>query len=378
MEPRHGAALLLSLGLHGLLAALFLWLPKEARLDPIELRPTWFEIVEVPREREAQEPLPVPVPLPEDPTEEAPPPAALIRTPNRERPTTVALVEPSPPSGTEPGEGGGTATSAAPTTTASPTPGAATEPGPSSGPPVLTAEQRRLLAPGAVASAWYVPEGPGPSRRGPPASAALPGTERPTEAQIEAEHSGFLRARAMARSWVSRTRAEPRRQLDGTYVYEGHAFRAVIHRDGRVDFAQHSAVDLEREFDLSSGRFDLDALFQDVYRYERQRFLDDTEELRGRLEAEHRAQENADALRRLPGRLEILWTRGSRTPAARRHAIFELWDQAADDDIGRRARQIIERFVRERLPAGSDDAYDPAELRRLNADRESPTPFSPY
>lgn len=372
MEPRHAAALLLSLGLHGLLAVLFLWLPYEAQLDELELRPLSFEIVEVPQESEPRAPLPLPLPVPEEPTEETTPPAAMIRTPHRERPSTVALVEPTPGPATEPGP----ATAPGPTTT--PSPATVTEPGRSSGPPVLSAEQRRMLAPGAVARSWYVPEGPGPSRTGPPASATLSGTERPTEAQLEAEHSGFLRARAMARSWVTRTRAVPRRQLDGTYVYDGHAFRAVIHPDGRVDFDQHSAVDLQREFDLSSGRFDIDALFQDVYRYERQRFMDDTEELRGRLEAEHRAQANADALRRLPGRLELLWTRGSRSPAARRRAIFDLWDQAADDDVGRRARQIIERFVRERLPAGSEDAYDAAELRRLNGDRESPTAFAPY
>lgn len=365
MEPRHGAAVLLSLGLHGLAAAVFLTLPREARLEPVELRPLTFEVLEAP------------APHPDDPTEApriddptpapreaapSPRPAALGRTPRRERPTTVALVEAGPPAPVE-------------ATPVAPAPGPA-EPTP--GPPALTAAQRRLLAPSAVARSFYVPEGPGPSRRGPPASATLPGAEAPDEAALEAMHSGFLAARARARDWITRTRAEPRRQPDGTWTYDGHAFRAVIHPDGRVVFAQRDAVSLEREFDLSSGRFDLDALFSDVYRYERQRFLDDTEALRGRLEAEHRARTNADALRRLPGRLELLWTRGTRSAAARRRAIFELWDQADDDDTGRRARAIVERWVRERLPAGSDDAFGDAELARLNATRESAAPFAPY
>jgi hypothetical protein len=42
------------------------------------------------------------------------------------------------------------------------------------------------------------------------------------------------------------------------------------------------------------------------------------------------------------------------------------------------ARQLIESFIRQHLPAGSADAYPAVELAALNQRRTSTTRFAPY
>ena len=58
----------------------------------------------------------------------------------------------------------------------------------------------------------------------------------------------------------------------------------------------------------------------DPYQAERRWFLEETEELRGRLEAEHRQQQEASNSRGLRGRMERLWGSEERSPSARRAA----------------------------------------------------------
>ncbi|MEZ4452009.1 MAG: hypothetical protein R3B09_21275 [Nannocystaceae bacterium] len=112
---------------------------------------------------------------------------------------------------------------------------------------------------------------------------------------------------------------------------------------------------------------------------------------------------NLDLLARRLGELErellAIWARTDMTEAARRELLFRRWDECdeafkldgleipdealgpidkARIDTAEEARTIIERFVRERLPKGSADAYRPAELTRLNAGRLSRRPFDPY
>ena len=68
--------------------------------------------------------------------------------------------------------------------------------------------------------------------------------------------------------------------------------------------------------------------------------------------------------------------------------LFQLWDECEEprnelDDrpeakAGQRVRGHIIRFVRERLPAGSPEAFGLEELRRLNASRSSTKSFAPY
>lgn len=117
---------------------------------------------------------------------------------------------------------------------------------------------------------------------------------------------------------------------------------------------------------------------QDPHSAERLRFLEETEALRDRLTDAHAARERAAGLRRLQARVRRIWADRSQSAEHRRRAIFDLWDECSDDDVGRVARERIERFVREHLPEGSPDAYPQAELDQLSAERESAAEFAPY
>jgi len=131
-------------------------------------------------------------------------------------------------------------------------------------------------------------------------------------------------------------------------------------------------------------------------------FLKDTFELRLRLAAEAERRRLLDALAGLSSRLERVW-RGRMTAEQRRELLFELWDECLEafepeeDEVGVRgeddmigslielrsqaaaeARREILRFIRRSVPPGSDEAYTPSELRRLNQRRRSREPFAPY
>ncbi len=265
------------------------------------------------------------------------------------------------------------------------TPGAAIAPEPTSVPePTASsaAERARIAAmldPARVARGSFVFDG-APSTRGAPAPRAL--VDRgPDAREIERRLGEGLRIEAMTKRHTTREHPQLRRRSDGSHVYAGSRFTAVIEPDGSVVFQDRPAV-ATNGFS-ASGTFDLTeaimgAAGQDPLRAERDWFMRETEELRYRLELEHRRAESAAGLRRLRGRLSRVWSTTSRSAASRRRRLFALWDEAAEDDLGREARRIIVEFVREVLPAGSEDAYTEDELARLNASRESEQPFAPY
>lgn len=246
-------------------------------------------------------------------------------------------------------------------------------------------ERRRglgaLLDPRAVAASSFRIEAEGPSQPTAPSSRAIPPDRGPSEREIERSLSHDLREQAMAKAYLVRTAPEFRRQRDGSYVYEGHAFRATIRPDGSIEFDDRPGI--RTDGFSTSGTFDLnDALMRasggDPYAAEREWVMEHTEELRARLEAEHRRATMARALSRIAAECERIWGRTSRTPAQRRREIFELWDAAEEDGDGARARAAIEQWIRERLPAGGPDGYSSEELARLNATRQSRAEFDPY
>lgn len=236
-----------------------------------------------------------------------------------------------------------------------------------------------LLDPAHVARSGVVFEG-APSQRGAPAGLGAPDrgvSERDLEQRLETG----LHADAMTKTYTHRTRPELHRRPDGSQAYEGPRFTAIIRPDGSVHFDDRPNV-ATNGFS-ASGTFDLTeavmgAAGQDPLVAEREWFMRNTEELRHRLEAEHRRREMDAALRRLPGRLTRVWGSTSHSPASRRRRIFDLWDEMDEDETGQRARRIVIEFVREVLPAGGEDAYTDDELRRLNASRQSREPFAPY
>lgn len=239
-----------------------------------------------------------------------------------------------------------------------------------------------LLRPDNVARGadWMIP-GQGPSQRGQPAGRNLD-DGRPTEQELEASLGGGLRTEAMTKRHITRTRPEFRRQADGSHVYAGHLNTARIDRCGEITFQDRPAAETEG-FSLS-GSWDLQSLTQQAQgqnpnRAEEDWILEHSEELRNQLGDVCRREELATGRRRLRGRLTSTWSRTERTPQSRRRHIFDIWDEMEEGEAGDEFRAIVIQFVRENLPAGSEDAYTPEELERLNARRDTQGErFDPY
>ncbi len=152
--------------------------------------------------------------------------------------------------------------------------------------------------------------------------------ERATERRFDDD----LRGAAMAKAYVT-----PRRPIrvaphpDGTFTYDGSGFDATIRPDGTVAFRDRDDTTLDPPTigqtqpltDVTGAPLDSASLFRDVpiagisvggtfdadsplsrargedpHRFERERFLEETQELRERLEDEARARELARADRR--------------------------------------------------------------------------------
>lgn len=107
---------------------------------------------------------------------------------------------------------------------------------------------------------------------------------------------------------------------------------------------------------------------------------------------EARARARLDGLE---AELQTIWN-GPKPAAARRAALFELWDDlddrpaadaddpaaAALDEVRltsvEKARDHIESFIRRVAPAGSPQAFTAAELKAFGARQQSARPFDPY
>ncbi len=179
------------------------------------------------------------------------------------------------------------------------------------------------------------------------------------------------------------------RRSDGSYRYQGVGFDAVIERDGsavmRDKFGKARFVLSPVQFanglwgfTFLKARYDLfgllDRVFHnDPFRSERRRFLIATRELRDQLATEAYAR-SAGALERA---LEMIWSAGGLSFAERRRRTVALWEEQAEDEVGRLGRALIVRFIRQRCPAESACAFSDQELRDINAKRES-APFHPY
>lgn len=365
-----GWATIASIGLHGALAWAVLRAPVGSWGDRLT-EPDAISI-EVVTPEQPEQPTPPEPRIEPPPEEQVPPdevPAALSERP---------LGEPNPRPGSEDPSASTVQPDSVPSTIE--VPEVNQEPQQRE----MTEEERRrvtaLINPANAARSSFTVTGPGPSRTGPAAGLGT-GDTGPSERDIEASLSAGLRRQAMAREYLSRTEPELHRQADGSYAYSGHRFTARIRPDGSVEF--DDTPNVQTNGFSASGSWDLnDALMgangQDTNFYERQWFMRHTEELRARLEAEHRREQMGSALRRLPGRLARIWGTTSRSYAARRRRIFSIWDEMAEDSTGERARRIVIGFIRETLPEGSENAYTEREIARLNASRESTEEFTPY
>ncbi|MBK9031482.1 MAG: hypothetical protein IPL61_09130 [Myxococcales bacterium] len=122
----------------------------------------------------------------------------------------------------------------------------------------------------------------------------------------------------------------------------------------------------------------------DPYASAKRDFLERTRAERLELRAADEARQLKGALATARAHAARAWARADLDAAARRIALFELWDDAAEDGppalvaAGDAARLGVLGFIRSHLPAGSPDAFTAAELATLNARRLSKQPFAPY
>ncbi len=154
--------------------------------------------------------------------------------------------------------------------------------------------------------------------------------------------------------------------VEGGWRYEGDRVRAWFRPDGGYELESSGR---EQPLSMRSS-------------HEEIRWLLDQTALMRYQTAHQRALRHSFAF--LPRHLASVW-RDPRYSLARRHEIlFLLWDECAEPDdpelaaAGRRARGMIERFVRRELPDGSEVGFNADELRRFNARRVRGPRFDPY
>ncbi|HMI91683.1 MAG TPA: hypothetical protein VK509_09995, partial [Polyangiales bacterium] len=264
-------------------------------------------------------------------------------------------------------------------------------------------------APAQPASAATPPSAPDLSPRA-IALAALPSSAAqpfPVDraALRSAQLSAELNAAANARPFPRRTPPQLKRDPDGTCHYEGEVIAATILPDGGVQFedkptevalasveplapgqlmprggvAEPPARPVTPEELVPEQRVEI-RLKSSPHgsQAERAWFLRETAALRGELADATHARELALAARELRKRLERIWCDGSQRAEQRRRALFELWNETSDDEIGSAGRDAIVEYIRLNLPPSSPDAYPTQQLTALNADRAQRSAFDPY
>ncbi len=123
----------------------------------------------------------------------------------------------------------------------------------------------------------------------------------------------------------------------------------------------------------------------DPYASKKLDFLDSTRDERVAMGEQYRRRQLEQVVVIIRANCERAWA-ASRDPAARKRALFELWDEIADPDpsdelavvAAQRAREQVIAFIRIRLPPGSPDAYTGDEIQALVAHKQSAASFAPY
>jgi hypothetical protein len=121
----------------------------------------------------------------------------------------------------------------------------------------------------------------------------------------------------------------------------------------------------------------------DPYASAKLRVLDATRDERVQIGSRHRARQLALTPQIVQRNLDVLWAETT-DPRARKRALFALWDECAETGDpavvagGEAARRFVIGFIRSRLPAGSADAFTPAEIAELARTQQSKAAFRPY
>lgn len=123
---------------------------------------------------------------------------------------------------------------------------------------------------------------------------------------------------------------------------------------------------------------------RDPYLSAKLAMLNRTREARAQLATEYRAELLGKVVAMVREQAALVWSDASQPAAARRRALFELWDDCAergDAEVvraGERARVALYGFIRAHAPPDGPDAYSAAELAELNRKRASKRRFAPY
>ncbi|MCE9577444.1 MAG: hypothetical protein K8W52_30125 [Deltaproteobacteria bacterium] len=175
---------------------------------------------------------------------------------------------------------------------------------------------------------------------------------------------------------------ELRPQRDGTHVADKTTFVATVAADGTVTIRDKPNLQvhgLGATFDATDWA--MRSVGQDPYGSAKLAFLDRTRDQRVEIGKAYQRAQLARSTALMQANLDRLW---ATTPglAARKQAIFELWDECLETgtteqiDGGTQARAQLARFVQTRLTGG--DAFTIEELAHLNAHRRSRARFAPY
>lgn len=108
-------------------------------------------------------------------------------------------------------------------------------------------------------------------------------------------------------------------------------------------------------------------LGKDPNALEKARFLSATFEFRIKLAIEARKRQMKQALEDFPRYLDELWADPRYSARERRRLLYELWLEMDRTPEGSRAAQMVDRFVRTRVPCGGDEGYSRAELDGFRA-----------
>jgi hypothetical protein len=227
-----------------------------------------------------------------------------------------------------------------------------------------------------------------------PAPSASTGEVDELPAARNAELSASLRAAANADADRLRhpRELELRRDPDGTCHYSGSAIEATILPDGGVQIAERAAryapalgVDEPpaKPYTLEDTQApqQLQAAVKMTPRAwdaERAWFMRETESLRRELADAAHARELATSSHGLIKQLDRIWCDAQRSKPQRRRALYELWADTSDDEVGAHGRAVIIDYIRRNLPEGSPDAYPRAELTALAALSPASMHFDPY
>jgi hypothetical protein len=119
----------------------------------------------------------------------------------------------------------------------------------------------------------------------------------------------------------------------------------------------------------------------DPYASNKLRMLDDTREERYEIGKRYKKEQLGKSVVLAQRNLDYLWAKTTET-AARKQALFEMWDECAERgdpelvDAGASVRKLIVGFIRARMTGAA--AFTPGELAAFNAKKKSAATFAPY